>query len=90
MQVARLRLEPARYKAATRHTANRVGLALTNDIQAVIRTLARQAGKMAAFADFEGARESFADSDEIGALLNFAVSEGYFAIRAKLGFSIQS
>jgi cellulose synthase operon protein C len=88
MQAPRLDVE--RHRAATFHTANRAGLVLTNDIEVVIRSVARDAGTKAAFADANGARDTIGQNAEIRELLAYAVSEEYFAARTKLGFSIQS
>jgi hypothetical protein len=85
-----MRFDLDRHKAAAIHTANRAGLVMTNDIEVVARSIAREANIKAMFRDAEGARETIGQSHEIREMLSFAVSEEYFAARAKLGFSIQS
>lgn len=85
-----LRFEIERHRYAAQLTAQRAGLVLTNDIEVVLRTLAREANLRTVFADASGARETLGQSAEIRDILGYAVSEEYFAARTKLGFSIQS
>ncbi len=89
-RVGALRFEVDRHKAAALNTAVRAGLVLTNDIEVAIRSLARESGTKAVFADANGARDTIGQNSEIRELLAYAISEEYFAARAKLGFSIQS
>ncbi len=89
-RIGTLRFDVERHRAASLFTANRAGLALANDVEIAMRALARESGVRGMFADAHGARESLGQSAEIRELLAYAVSEEYFAARAKLGFSIQS
>lgn len=89
-RIGTLRFDVERHRTASLFTANRAGLALSNDVEIAVRALARDAGVRAMFADASGARETIGQSAEVRELLAYAVSEEYFAARAKLGFSIQS
>ena len=75
---------------AARHSCNRAGLVMTNDIDAAIRALAREEGIKPVFSDAKGAAETVGQSEAVRELLAFAISEEYFRLRAKLGFSIQA
>jgi tetratricopeptide (TPR) repeat protein len=89
-QLAQLRLDVERQRQASVLTALRAGFALTNDVEVVARSLAREVGLRAVFADAGGAREALGGSPEMRHLLTFAVSEEYFELRRRLQFSIQS
>jgi tetratricopeptide (TPR) repeat protein len=81
----------AKYRASTVNTAYRAGLVLTNDIEVAVRNIAKEHPDIRpVFADAKGAANTVGKIPEVRELLAFAVSEEYFAARAKLGFSIQS
>lgn len=84
------KFDVTKHAAAAMHSSNRAGLAMTNDIDVVVRSLAREAQIKPAFADATGAAETIGQSEQVRELLRFAISEEYFKLRAKLGFSIQS
>ncbi len=80
-----------RHRAAAAHTANRAGLVMTNDIEVAVRNMAKNHPEIRpVFRDPEGARATIGKIPGVPQLLNYAVSEDYFAARTKLGFSIQS
>ena len=84
-------VDVVRHRKAAQHTANRAGLVVTNDVEVAVRNIAREHPDVRpVFADAQGAQESLGKVPEIRELLSYAVSEEYFAARAKLGFSIQS
>lgn len=90
-QLATLRFDAARYKSATVLTALRAGLVISNDIEVAIRTVAKEHPEIkAVFADAKGAAATIGRIPEVRELLAYAISEEYFATRAKLGFSIAS
>ncbi len=78
------------YLWATRASADRAGLALTNDIEVAVRNIAKRHPNIrSVFVGPEGAHETIGRIPEVRDLLAYAVSEDYFAARSKLGFSIQ-
>lgn len=80
-----------RHRAAAEHTANRAGLVMTNDIEVAVRNMAKDHPEVRlVFRDATGARATIGKIPGVPQLLNYAVSEDYFAARTKLGFSIQS
>lgn len=85
-----IHVDVVRHRAAATHTANRAGLVITNDIEVAIRNIAKQHDVRAVFPDAKGAAETLGKVPAIRELLSYAVSDEYFAARAKLGFSIQS
>ncbi|MCC7385712.1 MAG: tetratricopeptide repeat protein [Deltaproteobacteria bacterium] len=89
-RLAGMRFDVEKHKAAALHTANRAGLVLTNDIEVVVRSIARESNTKAVFKDAKGAGDTIGQNTEIRELMSYVVSEEYFAARAKLGFSIQS
>lgn len=90
-QISRVSFDLQKHRSAAIHTANRAGLVLTNDIEVAVRAIAKHSAKIkSVFADLADAAAELRKSPEICELLNYAVSEEYFAARQKLGFSIQS
>lgn len=80
-----------RHRAAASHTANRAGLVMTNDVEVAVRNVAKDHPHVRpVFRDAEGARDTVGRIAGVRELLNYAISEDYFAARAKLGFSIQA
>ncbi|MEM1025434.1 MAG: hypothetical protein AAF627_10825 [Myxococcota bacterium] len=80
-----------RYRAAAIHTANRAGLIMSNDIETAVRAIAkRHPDVRPVFRDAGQAAETIGSIPEVRELLAFAISEEYFAARARLRFSIQS
>jgi cellulose synthase operon protein C len=90
-QLATLRFDATRYRGAGVLTALRAGLVITNDIEVAVRNVAKEHPEIkAVFADAKGAASTIGRIPEVRELLSYAISEEYFATRAKLGFSIQS
>lgn len=90
-QLATLRFDATRYRASAAATAIRAGLVITNDVEVAVRNVARDYPDIkASFADPKSAAASIGRIPEVRELLAYAVSEEYFAARAKLGFSIQT
>ena len=84
-------VDVAKHRRAAYASANRAGLAVTNDLEVAVRHIARAHPDVRpVWRDADGARESIGKVEEIRDLLNYAVSEEYFSARHKLGFSIQS
>lgn len=84
-------LDPRAHLEASRHTANRAAMVLTNDIEAAVRNLAKDHPDVRpVFQDADRAAETIGRIPEVRELLNFAVSDAYFVARARLGFSIES
>lgn len=90
-RLVRTPIDIARHRAATQHTANRAGLVLTNDIAVAVRNIAKRYPNVRpVFRDAAGAEDTVGQIPEVRELLAFALSEEYFAARARLGFSIQA
>lgn len=90
-RLIRAPIDVARHRAAMGHTANRAGLALTNDIAVAVRNIAKNYPNVRpVFRDASGAEETVGQIAEVRELLAYAISEEYFAVRARLGFSIQA
>lgn len=83
-------VDVVRHRTAANHTANRAGLVLTNDIEVAVRNIAKDFDVRPVFPDAAGAAETLGKVPAIRELLAYAVSEEYFKVRAKLGFSIQT
>lgn len=84
-------VDVARHQAAMDHTANRAGLVMTNDVSVAVRNIAKRYPNVRpVFRDASGAEETVGQIPEVRELLAFAISEEYFAARARLGFSIQT
>lgn len=84
-------LDPAAFRAAQVHTANRAALVLTNDIEVAVRNVAKDHPDIRpVFRDPDGAADTVGRIPEVRELLNFAVSEAYFGARRRLGFSIEA
>ncbi|MEQ8980279.1 MAG: hypothetical protein RL846_20240 [Deltaproteobacteria bacterium] len=83
-------VDVVRHRSASTHTANRAGLVVTNDIEVAVRNIAKDFDVRPVFPDAAGAAETLGKVPAIRELLAYAVSEEYFKVRAKLGFSIQS
>ncbi len=84
-------IDAAKHRSAAGSTANHAGLVMCNDIEVAVRSIARGYPEVrAVFMDADGASQTLGQMPEVCELLNYAVSEEYFAARAKLGFSIQS
>lgn len=80
-----------RHRAAALHTGNRAGLVMSNDIEVAVRNVAKDHPDVRpVFRDPDGARETIGRIPAVRELLNYAVSDDYFAARTKLGFSIQA
>jgi hypothetical protein len=90
-QLATLRFDVTRYRAAALATGYRAALVLSNNIDVAVRSIARDHPEVkAVFADPKGAAATIGRIPEVRELLAYAVSEEYFGARAKLGFSIQA
>jgi tetratricopeptide (TPR) repeat protein len=90
-QLVQLRIDFTKYRLAAVHTGYRAGLVMTNDIEIAVRNIAKEHPDIRpVFADAKGAAATIGKIPEVRELLAYAVSEEYFAARAKLGFSIQS
>lgn len=86
-----LRFDLGRHRTGAAHTAFRAGLVLTNDVEVAVRNIAKDHPDLRpVFADPRGAAATVGKIPEVRELLAYAISEEYFAARAKLGFSIQS
>ena len=84
-------VDVVRHRASAAATADRAGLVMCNDIEVAVRNIAKRYPDVRpVFMDAEGASQTLGKMPEVCELLGFAVSEEYFAARAKLGFSIQS
>ncbi|MGF1509185.1 MAG: tetratricopeptide repeat protein [Myxococcota bacterium] len=84
-------VDVSKHRQAAIHTAIRAGLVLNNNIQSCVRNLAKDHPDIRpVFRDAEGAAETIGQIQEVRELLAFAISEEYFAARARLRFSIQS
>ncbi|MBK6685137.1 MAG: tetratricopeptide repeat protein [Deltaproteobacteria bacterium] len=83
-------VEVTRHRTGAAHTANRAGLIMTNDLEVVLRNIAQEQGVKPVFMDTKGAIETIGKVAEVRELMSYAISEEYFAARAKLGFSIQA
>ncbi len=84
-------IDVTKHKKAAGNSANRAGLVVTNDLEVAVRHIARSNPSVRpVWRDAEAARETIGTVDEIRDLLGYAVSEEYFSVRSKLGFSIQS
>lgn len=89
--LAGLPVDVPKHLDAIVHTANRAAMAVTNDIEVAVRNIAKSYPDIRpVFRDAQGASETIGQIPEVRALLAYVVSEEYFALRAKLGFSIQS
>jgi tetratricopeptide (TPR) repeat protein len=90
-QLVQLRIDFGKYRTAAQHTAYRAGLVMTNDVEVAIRNIAKEHPDIRpVFADAKGASNTIGKIVQVRELLSYAISEEYFAARAKLGFSIQS
>ena len=80
-----------KHRKAAYNSANRAGLVVTNDLEVAVRHIARAHPDIRpVWRDADGARDTIGKVDEIRDLLGYAVSEEYFSVRSKLGFSIQA
>lgn len=85
-----LRVDLGKFRQGAVHTAYRAALVLTNDIEVAVRNIAKEHPDVRpVFTDARGAAQTIGKIPEVRDLLAYAVSEEYFATRAKLGFSIQ-
>lgn len=90
-QLQSLRMDFTTYRAAAASTGYRAGLVLTNDLEVAVRSIAKEHPDIRpVFADPRGAAATIGKIPDVRELLAYAVSEEYFAVRAKLGFSIQT
>jgi cellulose synthase operon protein C len=83
-------LDLMRHRSAARRTANRAGLMFSNDIEVAVRCIAGDHPVRAVFSNAAEAEDSVGRIPEVRDILSYAVSEAYFELRARLGFSIQS
>lgn len=88
--IPRSHVDLTRHAQAAQFTANRAGLVTTNDVEVAIRHIAKGYPDVRpVFRDAEGARQTVGSIPAVRDILVYAVSEEYFAARAKLGFSIE-
>lgn len=83
-------INPAKWKKAAEHTANRAGLIVCNDLPAafgaIIKTDPKHKGLK--YRELADPTPIWEKNEYVVELLAFAVSDPYFRIRERLGFSI--
>lgn len=90
-QLAGLPISVKEHIEAAAFTRDRAGLSVSNNLEAAMRPITLASGKASTvFRDVEHAREVLGGLPQAKELLAFALSEEYFKLRQKLGFSIQS
>jgi tetratricopeptide (TPR) repeat protein len=79
-----------RHLTGCSHTSNRAGLAVTHDVDLVMRTVFRDAGGdvRAVFADAQQARAVLGSQPQVTELLHYLCTDEYFSARRKLGFAV--
>ncbi|MBX2812661.1 MAG: tetratricopeptide repeat protein [Myxococcales bacterium] len=83
-------LDLERHREGAKYSANRAGLIASNDLETVIRAIAKgRPNVKTVFSSSEEAIAVLGQIPEVCDLLPFAISEAYFSARAHLGFSIQ-
>lgn len=82
----------AAWRQAMNHTANRAGLLVCNDLNAALSALLKTEPKTAnlRFEDLADPIPILEQSPEAVELIQFAVSESYFTLRKRAGFSLLS
>ena len=85
-------LDPERIVRAAERTALRAAVSMSNDLEAAVRVLAKEAGAPmpAALASTDDMRSSYLGLSPIGVVLSYWASDEYWLLRKKLGFSVGS
>ncbi|MEW5850125.1 MAG: tetratricopeptide repeat protein [Myxococcota bacterium] len=89
LMTAKTRWDPAAFLRATRFTRMRAGVALSNDIEVVLRLTAREVGVTLNPQDMADTEKKLA-RDEFRELLQFILSDEYATLRNRLKFSVES
>ncbi|MEE2904746.1 MAG: tetratricopeptide repeat protein [Myxococcota bacterium] len=76
------------YFAALEHTRNRAAMVLANDTQAMLKTVMKENGKKAIFADADSAETALSSCPQALEMMAFFISDQYFLCREMLGVSI--
>ena len=81
-------LDPERIVRAAERTALRAAVSMTNDLEAAIRVIAKEAGAPmpAALASTDDMRSSYVGLPQMGIVLSYWASDEYWLVRKKLGF----